>query len=65
MSSLNKTEQVGVGFVRFARSCVGGGLHLLDACVFYTIYLLLWMACAYALVSQGCYLLFREAVVSS
>lgn len=56
MSSLSKTEeQVWEGFGRF-RSCVGGGLHLLDVCVLCTIDLLLWMACAYALVSRGCYL---------
>lgn len=56
MSSLNKTEQVREGFGRFSLSCMGGGLHLLDACMLYTLYLLLWMACAYALVSRGCYL---------
>lgn len=52
MSSLNKTEQVGEGFRRFLCSCTV--LHLLNAGVLYTMYLLLWMTSAYALVSRGC-----------
>lgn len=34
-------------------------------CVLGTMYLLLWMASAYALVSMGCFLLCREAVISA